>query len=164
LTDYYKILKVEFGATDTEIKKAFRKLAIIYHPDKNKEKFNSEEIFKIILNAYQVLSNKEKKAEYDLEYIRNLQPKQNQQNYNPPNYGFDSNHSPKKKNQKSNIDMPFINYKLIILITIIILFYLIGKNEKTTTGNKKADFELENQKGDNRPQTGEIEFKNKKDD
>lgn len=159
MIDYYKLLKVEFGATEIEIKKAFRKLAIIYHPDKNKEKFKSAEIFKIILDAYEVLSNKEKKAKYDIEYKLNLQLKQNHSKY-----GFDSNHSPKRNQNKGNYDEPFINYKQIIFVIIFILIYLIGKNIKTTTGNKKADFELENQKGDNRPQSGEIEFNNKKND
>ena len=164
MLDYYKILKVEFGATETEIKKAFRKLAIVYHPDKNTEKLKTEEIFKIILNAYGVLSNKEKKAKYDVEYLQNIKYKQNHHNYKPPNYEFDSQQSSKKKEYKHNIDEPFINYKLIIFVIIIIIMYFSGKNEKTTTGNKKADFELENQKEDNRPQSGEIEFKNKKND
>ena len=60
--DYYKILGVDKHATEEEIKKAFRKLAHKYHPDKPE---GNEEKFKEINEAYQVLSNKEKRAQYD---------------------------------------------------------------------------------------------------
>jgi DnaJ-class molecular chaperone len=60
-TDYYKILGVEKTASDAEIKKAFRKLAHKYHPDKG----GDEKKFKEINEAYQILSDKEKRAQYD---------------------------------------------------------------------------------------------------
>ena len=54
--DYYAVLGLEKGASDDEIKKAFRKLAIKYHPDKNQGNKEAEEKFKDINEAYQVLS------------------------------------------------------------------------------------------------------------
>ncbi len=63
--DYYSVLGLEKGASEDEIKKAFRKLAIKYHPDKNKGNKEAEDKFKEINEAYQVLSNPEKKARYD---------------------------------------------------------------------------------------------------
>ncbi|WP_040211342.1 molecular chaperone DnaJ [Clostridium polynesiense] len=63
--DYYEILGLEKGASDDEIKKAFRKLAIKYHPDKNSGDKEAEERFKEINEAYQVLSDPQKKAQYD---------------------------------------------------------------------------------------------------
>ncbi|KAK7102292.1 dnaJ homolog subfamily B member 9-like isoform X2 [Littorina saxatilis] len=63
--DYYKILGVSRTASDKEIKKAFRKLAVKYHPDKNKEK-GAEEKFMEIAQAYEVLSDKEKRKQYDM--------------------------------------------------------------------------------------------------
>ncbi|ERI90246.1 chaperone protein DnaJ [Clostridiales bacterium oral taxon 876 str. F0540] len=63
--DYYEILGLQKGASDDEIKKAFRKLAIKYHPDKNQGNKEAEENFKEINEAYQVLSDPEKKAQYD---------------------------------------------------------------------------------------------------
>jgi len=63
--DYYQILGLEKGASDDEIKRAFRKLAIKYHPDKNQGNAEAEVKFKEINEAYQVLSDPEKKARYD---------------------------------------------------------------------------------------------------
>lgn len=63
--DYYASLGLEKGASDDEIKRAFRKLAIKYHPDKNQGDKEAEDRFKEINEAYQVLSDPEKKARYD---------------------------------------------------------------------------------------------------
>jgi curved DNA-binding protein CbpA len=53
--DYYKILGVERNATEAEIKSAFRKLALQYHPDRNQGNLQAEEKFKEINEAYEVL-------------------------------------------------------------------------------------------------------------
>ncbi len=63
--DYYKILGVSRTATDAEIKKAYRKLAMKYHPDHAKGDKAAEERFKKISEAYAVLSDKQKRQEYD---------------------------------------------------------------------------------------------------
>ena len=63
--DYYEVLGVGRNATDEEIKKAYRKKAIQYHPDKNPGDKEAEEKFKEAAEAYDVLSNKEKRARYD---------------------------------------------------------------------------------------------------
>lgn len=63
--DYYKELGVAKTATQEEIKKAYRKLAVKYHPDKNKGDKASEEKFKKISEAYAVLSDTEKRKQYD---------------------------------------------------------------------------------------------------
>jgi len=64
-TDYYKILGVNKTASDNEIKKAYRKLAMKYHPDHTKGDKSDEEKFKKISEAYAVLSDKEKRKQYD---------------------------------------------------------------------------------------------------
>ncbi len=64
-TDYYKILGVNKTASDNEIKKAYRKLAMKYHPDRNKGDKEAEEKFKKISEAYAVLSDPEKRKQYD---------------------------------------------------------------------------------------------------
>lgn len=63
--DYYEILGVSKSASDDEIKKAYRKLAIKYHPDKNPDDKSAEEKFKEAAEAYEVLSNPEKRQRYN---------------------------------------------------------------------------------------------------
>jgi curved DNA-binding protein len=64
--DYYKLLGVTKSATKDELKKAFRKLAMKYHPDKNKDDKAAEEKFKKINEAYAVLSDDQKRKQYDM--------------------------------------------------------------------------------------------------
>jgi DnaJ-class molecular chaperone len=63
--DYYKVLGVDQNATDQQIKDAFRKLALKYHPDRNKDNPVAVEEMKKVNEAYAVLSNPTKKGEYD---------------------------------------------------------------------------------------------------
>ena len=63
--DYYEILGVSKGAAADEIKKAYRKVAMQYHPDRNPGDKAAEEKFKEAAEAYEVLSDTDKKAQYD---------------------------------------------------------------------------------------------------
>ncbi len=62
--DYYEILGVDRNASDEEIKKSYRKLAMQYHPDRNPGNSEAEEMFKEAAEAYEVLSDEEKRDIY----------------------------------------------------------------------------------------------------
>ena len=66
--DYYQIMGLPGNASEDEIKRAYRKLAMQYHPDRNRDDPHSAEKLKEINNAYHVLGNKERKMTYDLMY------------------------------------------------------------------------------------------------
>ena len=63
--DFYDVLGVSRGASDDEIKKAYRKLAMQYHPDRNPGDSTAEHKFKEISEAHKVLRDREKRATYD---------------------------------------------------------------------------------------------------
>ena len=63
--DYYEVLSVSRTATEEEIKRSYRKLAVKYHPDKNPDDPHAEEKFKELGEAYDVLMDADKRAAYD---------------------------------------------------------------------------------------------------
>ena len=63
--DYYEVLEITRSADAGEIKKAYRKMALQYHPDRNQGDKEAEEKFKAVNEAYQVLSDEQKRATYD---------------------------------------------------------------------------------------------------
>ncbi len=83
--DYYETLGVERDVSQDDLKKAFRQLARKYHPDLNKGSKESEEKFKEINEAYQVLSDPQKKAEYDTAGHAAFRPGDTS-GYKPPSY------------------------------------------------------------------------------
>ena len=76
--DYYEVLGVEKNASEAEIKKAYRKLAMKYHPDQNPGDKTAEEKFKEVNEAYEILSDADKKARYDQYGFAGVDP-----NFNP---------------------------------------------------------------------------------
>ena len=73
--DYYKVLGIEKGSSADDIKKAFRKLAVKYHPDRNPDNKAAEDKFKEINEAYAVLSDPDKKQKYEVAMLNRLPPR-----------------------------------------------------------------------------------------
>lgn len=71
--DYYELLEISRDADENEIKKAYRKLALKYHPDRNQGDKEAEEKFKLVNEAYQVLSDAEKRSIYDRYGVQGLE-------------------------------------------------------------------------------------------
>lgn len=164
MKDHYKTLNVPFEASETEIKKQFRKLAVIHHPDRNGGSKKSETTFKEILNAYETLYDKQKRTMYDLKYkqfFKQTKPKtrnQNNTNFkdelpNQPDSRQHENIYPKKAKPRAFYGLLIV----LVLFTLIYLNYTI--NKKSLAGNPKGDEQLEQQPPLNRPQSGEINFK-----
>lgn len=156
MKNYYEILQIKNFAIDREIKKAFRQLAIKYHPDKNKGRSDYEERFKEIASAYEMLSDPIKKSDFD---FRLSQEKLNntRQETSRPTTKTESKHDNKEKEERS-LKVPLV----WILAIIIFIIYLISNSDsetKTTTGNTKADKELEKEENAKKPKTGEVDFK-----
>ena len=86
--DYYEVLGVDKKADDREIRKAYRKLAKQYHPDHNPDDQKAEEKFKEVSEAYEVLSDKEKRQKYD-QFGHDFQGRSGS-DFDPRAYGFNN--------------------------------------------------------------------------
>lgn len=166
MTDYYKILNLSHNASESEIKNQFRKLVAIYHPDKNGGSKTSEEAFKMIVAAYEILSDSNKRAIYNFEYIQyiNIQksdiPNQNKRRQNPENATHSTwNGRQNMSNQNITISKYNVGYIYLFISIIILLVYLYNTNRKISTGIEQSDEQFEQGKQE-RPPSGELDFKN----
>lgn len=106
--DYYKILGVPSDATEEVIKKAYRKLALLYHPDKNPGDKEAEDRFKEIAEAYEVLGDEEKRNEFDnLRTFGNKKSNSYKSNYNNfDDFSFDDDFEASYKNKRKSYGDP----------------------------------------------------------
>lgn len=159
MVNHYEILNISATASKQEIKTAFKKLALLYHPDKNK---GFEEKFKLINEAYQVLSNDQKKYTYDrqLQYHQFSRTKARESStyvnfeeysYTTPSKPYDHTEqgrhyeSPPPK-EKKNTEFYVIGFTIFIIIaTASLLFGMFMNNyaAKTHFENAKAKYENE---------------------
>lgn len=163
MEDHYKILNVGHGAVDSEIKKQFRKLATQHHPDKSGGSKESEEVFKVILRAYEILSDKESREIYDLKY------KQHFTQHNFKKFNQNDLHNKQEQYNKTtsrweksdNIDKNRKkNYVIWIFGALLLLVYLFISNKETVIENSEFKHQTDLEKPATRPQSGEIDFNN----
>ncbi len=86
--DYYRVLGVEHTASAASIKKAYRSLAMNYHPDRNQGDELAEEKFKLVNEAYATIGNAEKRIEYDMVVRRQAAEFKRRETTPPPRNDF----------------------------------------------------------------------------
>lgn len=134
--DYYQILGISYDATLLEIKAAYRKLANRFHPDKNKGNTFFEERFKLVKEAYDVLSNLENKARYDKEIQENIDERIALEEQNKT--------TPLTLKQPKRIKKGFLWFSLTLaIVAISSLMYLNGF---FNFNNNSADVPITNSK------------------
>ncbi|TAD98458.1 MAG: hypothetical protein EAZ97_10805 [Bacteroidetes bacterium] len=131
MLDYYKILQVRTNASPQEIKSAFKKLAVTYHPDKNGGSVEFEEKFKLINEAYQILGDSSNRFFYDQRLAGYQANKTYHQTQKSPIYQTKNNYTSNKKTRKTEaepIEKIKRDYeKVHILVTIgVLCFFLLG--------------------------------------
>jgi hypothetical protein len=151
-----------FEASEIDIKMRFRKLASKHHPDKNGGSKKSEETFKVILDAYETLSNREKRAIYDLKYQQFFQYTRsettNQNNTNTKEQTSRHQSSRKKEYPQKEKIKPKVKYGFWVILVILVMIYLYNKNTTNAKVNSMADKQLEEEPSESRPETGELDF------
>lgn len=148
MKDYYKILELPFGASLTEIKSAYRKLAFQFHPDKTQGNKIAEQKFVEITEAYTVLSNKDKSYWYHIEYIDFLKEKETPQKASIQDYHKDPKQYPRQpvaNATKSELDK---NGVIATAVIFFVIFFIAIVFRKTVTipveiEQRETPFELD---------------------
>lgn len=139
--DYYSILELNKNASDAEIKKAYRRLALQYHPDKNSGNKEAEEKFKKIAEAYSVLGDSEKRKKYD-----NV-PKQNSfnfdefiNNFSSQNFRDGANRTRHSQNRQAGMQPATEYLDIVSSHSISLEEALIGKSLEFSFSRKKIKY------------------------
>ena len=133
--DYYEILGVDKKASDADIKKAYRKLAKDYHPDLHPDDKDAADKFSEINEAYEVLSDSDKRKKYDM-FGKNSNFSSGQ-NFNPNDFGFDfSNYGNGSYTYTSGGDSGFSDFFDTLFGGFGSSSYTTGKSNRRFTGSK----------------------------
>ena len=152
MADYYSILGLPKNASDIEIKTAFRKLAKVYHPDKNPNDPNAKHLFEHILKAYSTLINPHTRKRYDnanyMEPVKKVQAKNSRQNgqkewtsseedqkrrdYYKKHYQHVKSKTPKEKTITPYTDYKYVLFATPIAVGLLMLILSIFGSEPKT--------------------------------
>jgi curved DNA-binding protein CbpA len=145
MKDYYQILGLPFGASMAEIKSAYRKLAFLYHPDKNAGNKIAQEKFVEITEAHTVLTSKDKSYLYHVEYTDFLSNKKSPREATIQDYHKDPKkypRHPKAPASKRELDKKgVISAVLIFTVIFIISFFMRKRLPEERLKNQKTNYE-----------------------
>jgi len=138
MKDYYKTLKIKQNSTETEIKKAFRTLAIKYHPDKNEGDSNFTKFFIEIKEAYDILIDKEKRKEFDLKYNSYYGAEQSESGKSENSKTYKQPENEKQQERKTTVNNEEFNYEPINI------FFTEKERENQQTFHIKPIYDIYN--------------------
>ena len=134
MKDYYQILEISRNANSEEVKKAYRKLAVKYHPDKNDGNKQAEERFKDINEAYRILSNHKKRYYYDNP--KEAYTLQYQKSYLYRKIQFYKRRQAEKNINKEPQMVTFVR-NIIVLTMLFVTMYIGFTSSSSFFGNSK---------------------------
>ncbi|MFN3299393.1 MAG: J domain-containing protein [Sediminibacterium sp.] len=166
MIDYYKVLNIKVDASENQIKKSFRKLAVIYHPDKNNGSKKSEEIFKVLIEAYEVLTNHEKRRKYDAIYWKqnnsskgNTESFENEKKFHTSSSSNSTIFSNKQfEFNFANLLQTKLNFKFWLITILIGLLFIYQLFIKQSSNHESLNRQSNQQPIEQRPESGEINF------
>lgn len=144
MVDYYKILGLRFGAPSSEIKSAYRKLALQYHPDKNPGNEEAAIQFLIINEAYEILSNENKRIIYHADYhafLNNKYISRLPEDSLKERYRRNPTYVPKQPvAPASKVEMEFMGFRIgFFILLIIMIVYLLIQSRKEINERKRKE-------------------------
>lgn len=139
MENYYIRLGISRNASIREIKAAYKKLAFQYHPDKNPSDPQAEEIFKKINLAYRVLSDPDKKAQYDLILNYGGTPKPKVTYYHPASFGA---YRPVRQEKQYFFDRNYFKYQAIAVLIVLFISTVIISVTEFNKYLKEREIEL----------------------
>jgi DnaJ-class molecular chaperone len=163
--NYYEKFQIPEKATKDEIKRAYRKLALKYHPDKNSGDIKFENIFKQINSIYEVLSSEELRRKYDIELTKrraatnkfNTDKQSNEQQDKSP-HKSSANNSFYERAGTSNTKAKTRDSSKDIYVFLVVLFAIFIVLRIFSNGKTKSNFTNTNSAEESNPKTGEISF------
>ncbi|MDY3326733.1 J domain-containing protein [Riemerella anatipestifer] len=155
MNNYYKILNISESATPDEIKRSYRRLALIYHPDRES---GDVRMFLKIKNAYDVLIDEKEREKYDLELKINRIFEKGQNSETKQYRNFYREPTQVNKYHKLTDTQKTILFIIVTLIVSVIIYLMIEESKLEQQQNYNTDIQLFQEDNSKEYKTGELEF------